>query len=389
MERYKLSPHKDGPNRWRVEIPKSISTLKPPRRERHFFPTLDRANRFVTRTRTSLKETGISARILHTRDLVDANEAIRLLHNHTLRHRLTNRPSLREIALSWIEQWEREHHSISLDQLFAEFLGSRTVSEKHEWSIGYTRRKLKRLAGVQVCDLTHTELSACLEGLPPASYNAHLRRIKSVLNYGMKHCYLRSNPALRFNRIEQPKKPVQVLPMGVVEQLLRVAEVKFPKLLCFLTVSLFAGVRSAEVFRLRWGDFRWTDKTLVIESDVSKTRRRRFITLSDNLLAWLAKHQQHLPVQRVMGGMKPDTLRYQRRQLWQLVRKANPQLPEHAYANGLRHSYCSYHLAYHRNVNELVLQSGHDDADTMWTHYHQGVSSSDATKYWAIYPTKI
>jgi hypothetical protein len=53
---------------------------------------------------------------------------------------------------------------------------------------------------------------------------------------------------------------------------------------------------------------------------------------------------------------------------------------------GMRHSFCSYWLALHKDVNELVMQSGHDDPDTMWRHYHKGTRRAEAVKFWTINP---
>jgi hypothetical protein len=43
-------------------------------------------------------------------------------------------------------------------------------------------------------------------------------------------------------------------------------------------------------------------------------------------------------------------------------------------------------LALHKNVNELVLQSGHDSVDTMWRAYHQGTPEVAAKEFWSIMP---
>jgi hypothetical protein len=56
---------------------------------------------------------------------------------------------------------------------------------------------------------------------------------------------------------------------------------------------------------------------------------------------------------------------------------------------GARHSYCSYWLGLHHDADKLVLQSGHTDADTMWTRYHQGVEEADAKAFWSILPPKV
>jgi hypothetical protein len=76
------------------------------------------------------------------------------------------------------------------------------------------------------------------------------------------------------------------------------------------------------------------------------------------------------------------------------------QLREHREANwtaagitrwiqqGMRRTFCSNWLAFHKDVNELVLQSGHGSADTMWRNYHKGVTVTEAKKFWAIRPPK-
>ena len=53
---------------------------------------------------------------------------------------------------------------------------------------------------------------------------------------------------------------------------------------------------------------------------------------------------------------------------------------------GMRHTYCSMWLAVHKDVNRLVLMSGHDSVDTMWRNYHAGVPEVEAQKYWKIRP---
>jgi len=55
---------------------------------------------------------------------------------------------------------------------------------------------------------------------------------------------------------------------------------------------------------------------------------------------------------------------------------------------GMRHTFCSNWLALHKDINKLVLLSGHDSVDTMWRCYHRGVTETDAQKFWAITPPR-
>ena len=53
---------------------------------------------------------------------------------------------------------------------------------------------------------------------------------------------------------------------------------------------------------------------------------------------------------------------------------------------GMRHTFCSCWLAVHKDVNKLVLMSGHDSVDTMWRNYHAGIPEAEAKRFWAIIP---
>jgi hypothetical protein len=75
-------------------------------------------------------------------------------------------------------------------------------------------------------------------------------------------------------------------------------------------------------------------------------------------------------------------LRAKRRANWSAAAGVKAQWIQ----QGMRHTFCSNWLALHKDVNELVLQSGHDSVDTMWRNYHKGVTEKDAKKFWAIAP---
>ena len=104
--------------------------------------------------------------------------------------------------------------SISLIKLFDQFLenlGSQD-SVKHRQALQYTKQRFSSLHKTKVSSLSKEDVEDCLWKLPPASYNAHLRRIKSVLNYGVKHGYLVKNPAFLVEPIKRPRQSVKVLP---------------------------------------------------------------------------------------------------------------------------------------------------------------------------------
>jgi alpha-mannosidase len=52
----------------------------------------------------------------------------------------------------------------------------------------------------------------------------------------------------------------------------------------------------------------------------------------------------------------------------------------------MRHTFCSNWLALHKDVNKLVLISGHDSVDTMWRNYYKGTTEAAAKEFWSIMP---
>jgi integrase len=135
--------------------------------------------------------------------------------------------------------------------------------------------------------------------------------------------------------------------------------------------------------KLQWSHVNIDAKEVVIPPQVAKGgKRRRFVTLSDNAIAWLEAYRQ-------AGGLfeGPVTI-YARSLLTKNRRKLQAVAGVNRWIQaGPRHSYCSYWLAKFEDVNKLVLQSGHTDASTMWEHYHAGATKADAERFWSIAPS--
>jgi integrase len=376
MPRPKFQVHKDGPARYRVEVPKSLSADR--KRRRHFFPTAEQAKSFLRAFQAQLRDLGSSVRILKPVDSIDANEAIQLLKRHAVEHGL-RRPKLRDLAEEWIDRWQEQHRSVSLAKLFEEYLETRSEdSQKHQ------QGRLQRLHARKVSTLTKEEIEDAFWKLPPASFNAHLRRVRSVLAFGVKHGYLSRDPALLVQQIKRPRQSVKILPVETVELMFRTAQASVAEVLPFLCVSLFTGARPEEISKLLGNDFNLEDKVPRIRPEISKTNRHRIINLSENLIAWLATFPRR-EGRRVMAGWTRATLGAARHRLWQLMREKQADLPRHAPHNALRHCCVSHYLCLHGSIDQLLLQSGHSRA-VMFEHYLNIVAKSDAEKYWNLRP---
>jgi integrase len=238
----------------------------------------------------------------------------------------------------------------------------------------------KRLAS----DITAAQLERILKPLSSGVRNPVMRYLRAVFNYGLKRGLLSENPISQLDFIERPRREVEVIPNQYVARMLEHALAEDLALLPFLVLGFFCGIRpDGELQKLDWSDIHFFDRTVVIRSEVSKTRRRRFPDLSENAAAWLEAYQQ-------CGGQV----------IGKVVTLTDSELRSHRKASqiaaglkrwvhqGMRHTFCSNWLAVHKDINWLVLMSGHDSVDTMWRHYFKGTTETDAKVFWEIRPPK-
>ena len=275
--------------------------------------------------------------------------------------------------------------SVTLGQAFDRFLESKSSrSVKYQKEIRLAKGTFEPLLDRMVCDVRHDELESLLSPLPDSVRNAKMRRLCSVFNLAIKRGWMPcKNPVTALDYAQTRKGEVEVFPVETVQRMLEDALENDLEFLPYRVFAFFCGIRpEGELERLDWSDVRISEKLVVLRAEVTKTKRKRFIELSDNATQWLLEYQARGG--RMEGLVAPwsQDLRYRKNRRNYRAAGVRKWIQQ-----GARHSYCSYWLAMYRDVNKLVLQSGHTDADTMWTRYHAGVTEAEAAKFWAIRPT--
>ena len=134
-------------------------------------------------------------------------------------------------------------------------------------------------------------------------------------------------------------------------------------------------------------DSRWrysgadSNKVVTIRSEVSKTRTRRFVALSENAVEWLKLCPTKSPSTRIVP-FSFNVLRKKRRANWLNAREGKKNWIH----QGMLHTFCSCWLAKYEDVNKLLLMSGHSSPQMLWRNYYRAVEKSEAEKFWSIYP---
>ena len=220
-------------------------------------------------------------------------------------------------------------------------------------------------------------------GVAPRTRNNLRTSVQTLFNYAKARKYLPKDHD-EIEAVPLAKDgdgEIEVFTPGELVEILACAD---KRLIAFLALGAFAGIRHAEIQRLDWKDIRLEDGIIEIRAAKAKTASRRTIPLLDNLRAWLAPHCE------VSGPV--CVYRNVASELTRLVRDINARRKERKVngvfmwkKNALRHSFISYRVAAIQNVAQVALEAG-NSPQMIFRHYRELVRPADAVKWFSIMP---
>jgi integrase len=367
---------------WVVNVPPHLSDTG--KRSQLFFDTKKLADIECSRIKAKKDRFGLSLMNLSQEQLRQATAAFKLLDPFQV--------ELLDAVNEFISGHKQRTASISFRDLFEQFLAAKSDrNPAYLRELKITLNRFTDLHGKMVCDIASQELGSLLAPLSPGARNPILRYWRAVFNFGIKRGYLLKNPIAGLDFDRRPRLEVVTVPVGQVAGMFQHALNHDLELLPYLTLGFFCGIRpEGELPKLEWSDI--SEGSITIRPEVSKTNRRRFVDLSDNAKGWLSAYAAR---GGVMSGkvvsFNASELRTHRTANWgHVVGVTEEGKPKQKWPHqGMRHTYCSNWLAQNKDVNKLVLQSGHDSVDTMWRAYHKGTPEAEAAKFWAMNPPKM
>jgi integrase len=153
----------------------------------------------------------------------------------------------------------------------------------------------------------------------------------------------------------------------------------------WLCIAGFAGIRSEEIAPdpnskkspLKWEDFKWEHKIIIVREETSKTKQAREVPISDNLAEWLASYRN--ATGPVLGASVQPT-RSETKRLGELIGGWKH--------NALRDSYCSYRTRINDgNVPQTAYEMGNSVAQVKRS-YHRLQSREAAVEWFSIRPSR-
>lgn len=210
------------------------------------------------------------------------------------------------------------------------------------------------------------------EGCGPVTRDDWRRFAKSVFLFANEMGYTTAQPVPK-RRGQIDHKAPGIFTPAEVKRIMAAAVKHAPRLVPWLAVGLFAGLRTEnELSGLDWRRIDLDRGAIRVDAATAKKRRDRDVEIQPNLAAWLAPH-------RDARGL----LYFSRRALRKVRKEAKVDWPP----NGMRHSFGTYHLAQFQNAGKTALQLGHvGEPEVLHQHYKARVTAKEAAAFWRIRP---
>lgn len=341
------------------------------KRTRKEFPTRELARAEASAMIERARAVGTRAAKLSVRRQIDAIEAIEMLPQGV---------SLRAAARAYLKH--ETVKSVPLKTAVEQYIAEKRRMNLRPNSIRDAERRCNHFAkmfrGRFVADVTSKDLRDLLAKYEAMNACNFLRNAKALFSWCVSQGYCKDNPAAKIDLPKHDARPPEIFAPDEAQRLLDATETLYPRLVPYLAIGLFAGLRPTEIESLDWSNIHIAGRAIVVDPAVAKTRRRRIVDMSDNLAAWLEPHAK----ERGTAGVLWCTIR---RHLQTILPVAGIK---HWPCDVLRHSFASYHLAIYEDSGKTAMQMGHTGGvGILYRHYRAIVTRSAAVEYWAIRPT--
>ena len=280
----------------------------------------------------------------------------------------------------YLEHLERTKDSVFVSVAAADYQESKKRAKLSAKHLDDIRLRLGRFVAAfgdrPIKGIVPGEIESWLHelALSPQSINNYRAIVRAFFSYALKRELVEKNPVASVDKVKLVDKAPEIFTPKQLADLLAAAD---PSLLPALALQAFAGLRTAEVLRMEWSEVDLVRGFVNVAAHKSKTARRRLIPIAQNLAEWLRPYAQ-------MSGPVYST---KSRNYHADIEALRSSIDLSTWPNnGLRHSFASYHLAFHQDAAALMLQMGHTTTREIFEAYLELVRPDEAVEYWNIRP---
>ena len=275
------------------------------------------------------------------------------------------------------------HITVSeLAERYSEACRARSAGDLHRADVRYRLGEFKKkFDGTLIADVRGGDIEDWLDGLKLASETKknHLKIVRAMFTYAVNHEWLEANPTARVAKPKGSEKAPGILSVDQMTKLLIYGD-KTTR--WFLVLGGFLGLRTSEALRITAENFNLEDgHAAVLHTKTSaKGIRDRYVDLLEPGRAWI--EFLGLPAR---GRVLPYTGRTLRWHVAAALEAAETQWVH----NGLRHSFCSYHLAAYSDSAKTAALAGHTSPRTTFAEYFRLATRKEGLGWFGLTPEVI
>ena len=369
----------------------------------------DLSNRRMKKSFADLKEAKVEAYAVAAKvqsgqiDVLQLHSGDRTTYQHAISLLKPTGQSLDSVAAQYAEAFTlldgagsvveaarffAKHHPASLPKkavkdVYEEFLAAKKsdgASIRYQHDIQSRLGRFTLRFDTLISDVTTREVEEWIVGLGcgPVARNSVRDLVITLFNFARQRGYLPKNQPTEADAVAASKEPPTQIGIFTPEQMTQLLTEADARVVPYIAIGGFAGLRHAELMRLEWQDVKIAQGHIEVTAKKAKTAQRRIVPMSENLAHWLRPFATTRGLLFVGHGSRFLG------KVTRVARDCGFEWPQ----NGLRHSFASYRLATCKSAAEVALEMGNSPR-MVFEHYREIVTPAEAERWWAIAPSAV
>ena len=300
--------------------------------------------------------------------------------------RLDGKGRLNDAVKVFLEaQSAKEIPECSVTDMVVKFMEAKRREGLSDFYLTDVERRLTRFADsfrVNIATIRPEDIKLWLSTSTGGGRNANNYRssVATLFSFARECGFLPRHTKHAVELVKKSKEKPSAIGIYTPLELGKILAVVPSKFLPSVAIAAFAGLRSAEIFRLDWSEVNLDRGHIVVAAEKAKTASRRIVPIVPALAEWLTSCTNRT------GRVSPDYARLNNltRSIDEICVAAGVK-PKH---NAFRHSFASYRLAEIKSADQVALEMGNTPRK-LFSNYREIVGAEDAAAWFAVTPSSL
>jgi integrase len=234
----------------------------------------------------------------------------------------------------------------------------------------------KKFDEIKLGEITAEDIEDWLDEreVSAVTWNNYRRMLGVLWSFAQhpRNAWVRENVIEHVAQKDVKTEEVTALTPAQAKTILASAQRDIPRLIPYLCVSMFAGLRRSEAQLAKWEDIDWATRSIRVQGGKMRGVTNRYVELEPVFIDWMK------PIAEEQGDL--CTGLFARREDLKKLRALTFDFD----GNIFRHTYGSCHYHGFKNPQKTIVEMGHTSVTMLHKHYRRPIPQEIAAKYWAL-----